>query len=75
MGTSVAGDQASYEEGWRELDGALEDALRLLLRLDRLGLDHAGAYLAMAIDVMQRQHPRPPQPDRNSRTSKADLDL
>ena len=68
MGIRMAAQQTEVEKAWEELERLHQDALTLLARLDTLGLFQASAYVSMAIDVMQRQHPDLDSCEGNSRT-------
>jgi hypothetical protein len=45
------------QHDWDELGTLFAEAVELLAGLDRLGLDHAGAHLSMAIEIMRQRHP------------------
>lgn len=53
----MAAEQTDFEKNWEELRRLHQEALSLLTSLDRLGMYQASAYVSMAVDVMQRQHP------------------
>jgi hypothetical protein len=50
-------DQPNLQCDWDELGALYLEAVKLLDGLDRLGLDHAGAHLSMAIEIMRQRHP------------------
>jgi hypothetical protein len=50
-------EQPNLPDDRDELELLYVQALELLRGLDRLGLDHAGAHLSMAIEVMRQRHP------------------
>ena len=50
-------DQSNLQQDWDELGRLYAQAVELLAGLDRLGLDHAGAHLSMAIEIMRQRHP------------------
>ncbi len=69
MSAAMAVEESNLEGQWEELRQLHEEALSMLVHLDRLGLFQAGAYVSMAIDVMRRQHPALDSCEGNSRTS------
>jgi hypothetical protein len=60
---SVMPDQSNLQRDWDELSLLYAQAIELLEGLDRLGLDHAGAHLSMAIEIMRQRHPSLPEFD------------
>ena len=50
-------EQPDLQLDWDELGTLYAQAVELLEGLDRLGLDHAGAHLSMAIEIMRQRHP------------------
>jgi hypothetical protein len=50
-------EQSNLPDDRNELQILYDQALELLKGLDRLGLDHAGAHLSMAIEIMRQRHP------------------
>jgi hypothetical protein len=54
---SVMPEQPNLPDDSDELGTLYVQALELLRGLDRLGLDHAGAHLSMAIEIMRQRHP------------------
>jgi hypothetical protein len=49
--------QQNLQRDWDELSLLYAQAVQLLEGLDRLGLDHAGTHLSMAIEIMRQRHP------------------
>jgi hypothetical protein len=49
--------QRGLQSDWDELARLYAQAVELLAGLDRLDLDHAGAHLSMAIEIMRQRHP------------------
>ena len=66
--------QSDLKEGWDEIEQLYEQAIEVLVGLDRLGLYQAGAHLSMAIEAMRRHHPRLLACEQDSRTSSPSLD-
>jgi len=50
---------SGFGEQWQRLADLERSAEEVLAGLDELGLSQAGAYVAMAIDVMRRARPDP----------------
>ena len=66
--------QSDLKDGWDEIEQLYEQALEMLVGLDRLGLYQAGAHLSLAIEAMRRHHPRLSTSPQDIRTSSPSLD-